>query len=67
MELIEEKIFNIKYNEKRNVIEVIDKRNKLKVFFRKNKFMLSIIGTTTTLVAINIILIEQFYRLLLNL
>lgn len=67
MEIAKDKLYGVKYNTKKNVIEVTDKKNKLKVFLRKNKFILSIIGTTTMLVMLNVILIEKFYSLLITL
>ena len=64
MEITKESIFKIKYNSKKDVIELADKKNNLKIFLKKNKFILSIIGTTTFLVVLNICLINQFYIML---
>ena len=67
MEITKENLFNIKYNAKKDVIELVDKKNKMKMFLRRNKFILSIIGTTTLMVTVNIFLIESFYKILLTL
>ena len=63
MEIAKDKIFNIKYNAKLDKLELITE-NKIKKWCGKHKIMTAVISTTLVAVAIDMILLYQFFQVL---
>ena len=60
MEFTNREIFNIKYNEKENIIETKERTS----FIKKHKIMSFIISSTIILIGINGFLIYEFFNIL---
>lgn len=65
MDITKDNYFDVKYNERKNVLEVHN--SKKKNIFRNHKFIISVLGTTFILVAINLYLIYKFFEILCTL
>lgn len=63
MEYAKDEIFNIRYNEFTNKLE-LGKKKRIVDFIKKHKFMSMVIATTIVAIGIDSVLIYQFFSLL---
>ena len=64
MDITKDDYFDVRYNSSKDVLEVHN--SKKRNIFRNHKFIISVLGTSFVLVAINLYLIYKFFEVLLT-